>query len=91
MKIEIDKNPSSSLLENMGVKQWPIWAKEKSEFPWFYEEQETCYILEGRVEVTPENGQPVQFGKGDLVIFPKGMSCTWKIIKDVKKHYSFGE
>jgi uncharacterized cupin superfamily protein len=25
--------------------------------------------------------------KGDLVTFPEGMSCTWKIRKDVKKHY----
>ena len=91
MKIKIDNNPGSSLLENLGVNQWPIWAKEKSEFPWFYEEQETCYFLEGQVEVTPENGNTVKMGKGDLVIFPKGMSCNWKIIKDVKKHYSFGD
>jgi len=29
-------------------------------------------------------------GKEDLVTFPASMSCTWKISKDVKKHYQFG-
>jgi uncharacterized protein len=39
--------------------------------------------------VTPDGGQPVQMGKGDLVTFPAGMSCIWEIIQDVKKHYCF--
>ncbi|MBT4819744.1 MAG: DUF861 domain-containing protein [Lentisphaerae bacterium] len=42
------------------------------------------------VVVTPDGGEPVEFGKGDLVTFPKGMSCTWMIRTDVKKHYRFG-
>ena len=51
---------------------------------------ETCYFLEGDVEVTPEGGKPVRIGKGDLVTFPTGMSCTWKVLKPVRKHYKFG-
>jgi len=47
-------------------------------------------LLEGEVKVTPDDGEPVEFAKGDLVEFPAGMSCTWKIIKAVKKHYNFG-
>nr|WP_275983391.1 cupin domain-containing protein [Chroococcidiopsis sp. CCMEE 29] len=31
-------------------------------------------------------GQPVQVGKRDLVIFPAGMSCTWQIRSDIRKH-----
>ncbi|NET86216.1 MAG: cupin domain-containing protein, partial [Moorea sp. SIO1F2] len=27
---------------------------------------------------------------GDLVTFPAGMSCTWKILSNVRKHYQFG-
>jgi hypothetical protein len=77
-------------LEQLGVKSWPIWTKEKSEFPWHYDQSETCYVLDGEVTVTPDNGDPVTFGKGDLVTFPQGMSCTWNIQKDIKKHYRFG-
>ncbi len=72
-----------------GVFAWPIWEKEVSTFPWTYEANETCYFLEGDVVVTPDGGEPVQMGKGDRVIFPAGMSCTWEIRAAVKKHYSF--
>jgi len=88
--IKVDRNPDEGKLKEMGVFDWPIWTKELSEFPWHYDEQETCYFLEGDVVVTPEGGEPVEVGKGDLVIFPKGMSCTWKIKKDVRKHYRLG-
>ena len=33
---------------------------------------------------------PFDHGAGDLVTFPAGMSCTWKVRKPVKKHYKFG-
>ena len=88
-EIKVEKNPTSDTLKELGVSEWSIWTKEASEFPWSYDDSETCYFLEGDVTVTPENGEPVQMGKGDLVTFPKGMSCTWKILKDVKKHYTF--
>ncbi|UCE83580.1 MAG: cupin domain-containing protein [Deltaproteobacteria bacterium] len=88
-EIKVENAPSKDLLENLGVSSWPIWTKEVSEFPWQYDAQETCYLLEGDVIVTPEGGDPVEIKKGDLVTFPKGMSCTWKIRKDVRKHYKF--
>jgi uncharacterized protein len=42
------------------------------------------------VTVTCPDGETAQVGKGDLVTFPEGLSCTWKISQDVKKHYRFG-
>jgi uncharacterized cupin superfamily protein len=88
-EIKVERNPEEGRLNALGVPGWPIWTKEASEFPWSYDAQETCYFLEGDVVVTPEGGDPVEVGKGDLVTFPKGMSCTWKIRKDVRKHYTF--
>lgn len=90
MKIILEKNPKTEKLDQLNVFSWPIWEKEISEFPWYYDEKETCYILDGSVVVTPENGDSVEINKGDLVIFPQGMSCSWKITKDLKKHYKFG-
>ncbi len=89
-EIRIQRNPDEEYLKKQGVFGWPVWTKEASEFPWTYDSTETCYFLEGDVVVTPEGGEPVEIGKGDLVTFPAGMSCTWKIRKDVKKHYRFG-
>ncbi|MDZ7331382.1 MAG: cupin domain-containing protein [candidate division KSB1 bacterium] len=88
-EIKVEHNPGTDRLNSLGVASWPIWTKEVSQFPWEYDESETCYFLDGEVIVTPENGTPVKIGKGDLVIFPKGMRCTWKILKDVRKHYRF--
>lgn len=87
--IHVEKAKEEKLLK-LKVKSWPIWEKEVSEFSWEYDDTETCYILEGDVVVTPENDNPVSFGKGDLVIFSKGLVCTWKIKKAVRKHYKFG-
>lgn len=90
MNISVENQPNESRLNELGVKSWPIWTKEASEFSWHYDSSETCYFLEGEVVVTPEEGDAVQMGKGDLVTFPQGLSCTWTINQDVKKHYSFG-
>ncbi|NQU09501.1 cupin domain-containing protein [bacterium] len=88
--IRVEHNPYPTKLERLGVKGWPIWEKEISEFPWHYDDRETCYLLEGDVTVTPDGGGAHRFGKGDLVTFPKGLSCTWKIHVPVRKHYRFG-
>jgi uncharacterized protein len=89
MEIKIEHQPNQEYLKQLGVDKWDIWQKEVSKFPWTYDTQETCYFLEGDVIVTPNGGTSVQMGKGDLVSFPAGMSCTWDIKSNVKKHYSF--
>ncbi len=88
-EIQIERHPDEGRLSELGVREWPVWTKEISEFPWEYAAVETCFFLEGEVEVTPEGGEPLRIGKGDLVTFPKGMSCNWKVLKDVRKHYRF--
>jgi len=88
MKIEI-KKPKKEDMEKEGVMSWPIWEKEVSRFDWHYDTIEECYLLEGKVVVETENGEKVEFGKGDFVAFPKGLSCIWDIKEPVKKHYNF--
>jgi uncharacterized cupin superfamily protein len=75
--------------ERKEAESWPIWEKEKSEFPWEYDEQETCLILEGKATVKTPKGN-IEFGAGDYVVFPKGLKCTWKIKEGIRKHYNFG-
>lgn len=86
-QIKVEREPVAKTLEELRVSSWPIWTKEVSEFPWTYDSEEICYLLEGEVVVTPEAGEPVEIRKGDLVTFPAGMSCTWKILSPVRKHY----
>jgi hypothetical protein len=89
-EIKVERNPDAARLQSLGVSSWGIWTKEVSKFPWTYDEQEMCYFLEGDVVVTPNGGEPVQIGKGELVTFPAGLSCTWDIRAPVRKHYKFG-
>jgi uncharacterized cupin superfamily protein len=89
-EITIDAQPTEERLEELGVRGWPTWGAEVSTFPWTYDEPETCYFLEGDVVVTPDSGDPVRVGKGQLVTFPAGMSCTWEVRAPVEKHYRFG-
>ncbi|MFW9949413.1 MAG: cupin domain-containing protein [Candidatus Thorarchaeota archaeon] len=86
------KNPTEDLLNKLKVKSWGTWEKEKSIFDWFYDETETCYILDGEVEVTDsKTGEKLQFQKGDLVQFQKGLNCVWNVKKPVRKYYQFGD
>lgn len=88
-EIKVVHNPSSIELDALGVDHWAIWSKEPSTFPWKYECEETCHFLKGRVTVTPEGGEPIEMGAGDLVTFPTGITCTWEIHEAVEKQYRF--
>ena len=89
MEIKIE-SPSEEKLEELGVKSWPIWEKEVSEFDWHYDSKEVCYLLQGEVEIKTEEDETVEIKAGDLVTFPEGMDCVWNVKKDVKKHYKLG-
>jgi len=88
--IQVTPHPDPAELERLGVAGWPIWSCGVSTFPWTYDEPETCLLLEGDVTVTPDGGEPVRFGAGDLVQFAAGLSCTWAVEVPVRKHYRFG-
>ena len=83
MKIEVIKNKN---IEN--YRKWSIWTCESSQFDWEYDQEEHCYIIEGRVQVVgPENTINVE--SGDYIIFPKGLKCNWNVTKPIKKYYTF--
>lgn len=88
--ISVISQPTPDQLAALGVFDWSIWQKEVSEFPWTYDDSETCYFLAGEVTVIPDGGEVVTMGTGDLVTFPAGMSCIWIVKQPVTKHYRFG-
>jgi uncharacterized protein len=88
MPIEVRK-PTQEEIES--TRNWPTWTKEVSEFPWSYEEKETCFILTGSAEVEGKDGSKATFSAGDWVVFPKGLECTWRIFDSIEKKYKLGE
>jgi len=87
-KITVEK-PSPETLDRLRVNRWSPWECEPSRFDWHYDSDETAYVLEGRVKVTCPDGQAVEFGAGDLVRFPRGLSCTWEVQEKIRKVYTF--
>jgi hypothetical protein len=87
MEIKVEKPTDSEIAD---MKTLPTWSKETSTFDWEYDVEETCFLLEGDVRITTDEGQVVELGKGDLVTFPRGLKCVWEIRQPVYKHYRLG-
>jgi len=85
MSIKVKKATEAEKAE-MSTK--PVWGCGVSEFDWYYDSEETCLLLEGEVTISFEGGS-VSIVAGDYVVFPKGLSCVWKVSKPVQKHYIF--
>ncbi len=83
------QQPSKTDLGTQGILDWSLWSHPEAKFPWSYEDEESCYLLEGKVTVTPKGGKPVTIVKGDLVTLPKGLKCDWEIHEPLKTHYKF--
>ncbi|XP_057446444.1 uncharacterized protein LOC130738476 [Lotus japonicus] len=87
--VKIQKNPPESKLTELGVSTWSKWEGGPTKIPWSFKEEETMYLLEGKVKVTVDGTEgSFEIGAGDLAVFPKGMNITWEVIEAVKKHYS---
>lgn len=85
MKILV-KKPTQDEIAKM--KTMPTWSCDVSEFDWHYDREEVALIIDGEVTVA-YNGNSVTIQNGDYVVFPKGLSCVWKVTKPIKKHYVF--
>lgn len=79
-----------NVTEKAAAESWGEWSKEPSEFPWYYDDKETCLILEGEAEVWDNNGNRIRFRAGDMVEFDQGLACTWRINKLIRKKFIFG-
>ncbi len=74
--------------DKVDTRGWNQWGCEPSTFNWEYNEDETAYVFEGKVIVkTPT--EEVEVRGGELVQFPKGLKCTWKVIEPIRKVYTF--
>ena len=79
-------------IEKMGCRKWGKWGCEPSEFPWKYDNDEVCLVLQGEFSVKDDKtGDVMEVQAGDIAFFPKGMSCTWNVTKTVDKHFVFGK
>ena len=62
-----------------------IWDCTAGLFNWFYEIDETVYVLEGAVVVRDETGAEHRLGTGDTAFFPAGSRAVWRVDSYVRK------
>ena len=89
--IVVPPTPSAEAVAALKAK-WGTWGCGVSTFDWTYDDEETAYILEGEVTVTPDDKSlpAVTIKAGQLVTFPDQMSCKWDVTVPINKHYCFG-
>ena len=56
MKVLITSPCSASTIIQYGIKSWPIWECEPSQFKWNYDDNEICLIIEGEAKISSNNG-----------------------------------
>jgi uncharacterized protein len=68
-----------------------VWAATRGRWVVRYTEHEFCHLLAGRVVVTSEGGESMEFGRGDSFVVPAGFVGTWEVIEDCRKLYAIFE
>ena len=68
-----------------GTSSIMVWECTAGCFNWHYGEDETVVVIAGEVFITIESGEERRVGQGDMVFFPAGTSCTWRVADRVKK------
>lgn len=63
-----------------------IWDCTAGKFNWYYDVDETVYLIEGSVTIKDHaTGTPRHVTAGDTVFFPTGSSAEWEVDTYVRK------
>ncbi|KRE27719.1 hypothetical protein ASG82_15220 [Mycobacterium sp. Soil538] len=71
-----------------GARSAGIWQCGPGPSYWRQDENEVIYVLSGRMTVTPDGGEPLDVGAGDIAVFPLGWTGTWVIHETLRKVYA---
>lgn len=68
-----------------------IWVAEPATWRVRYSEHELCHMLEGRILIREDGGEPVEVRAGDSFVVPAGFSGTWQVLERARKLYAIFE
>lgn len=74
--------------DRRGVQAWDVWEKDASESEWSYTVEEHCFVERGSARII-HHGATLDVREGDYVVFPVGMTCTWKVPGPLTVRYAF--
>lgn len=64
------------------------WEATPGTYHATYTEYEFVHMIEGRIVITPDGGEPVTLTPGDAFVVEAGFKGTWKIEEPVRKHFA---
>jgi hypothetical protein len=68
-----------------------LWRRDEQSRYFERPYHEIAYIIEGKVEITDDDGELLIAGPGDILITPQGSKGYWKNISPVKKVWGIYE
>jgi uncharacterized cupin superfamily protein len=68
-----------------------VWAATPGRWLVRYSEHEFCHLLAGRVVITSDTGERLEFAAGDSFVVPAGFSGTWEVVAECRKLYAIFE
>lgn len=68
-----------------GLGSTYMWDCTAGRFNWYYDVDETVYLVEGSITVVDSAGQVSQLWAGDTFFFPQGTRFEWTVHTYVRK------
>ncbi|MEN9895547.1 MAG: hypothetical protein RIR97_1399 [Pseudomonadota bacterium] len=65
------------------------WEATPGTYHATYSDYEFVHLIEGRIVITPDGGEPVTVKAGDAFVVEADFKGTWKIEETVRKHFDF--
>ena len=62
-----------------------VWDCSRGKFHWYYDVDETIYILEGSIVLKSDTMKPTRYSAGDVVFFKRGAHAEWQVDSYVRK------
>jgi uncharacterized cupin superfamily protein len=83
----LEGNPvaRSRMLSNRDGAYSVIWDCTAGRFNWFYDCDETIYIIEGSVVLKDADGVQRRVSAGETIYFPMGSRAEWLVEKYIRK------
>lgn len=63
-----------------------VWDCTAGRFNWYFDEDETIYVIEGEVIITAEGQEPRTLRAGHAALFYAGTRSEWHVPHYVRKH-----
>jgi uncharacterized cupin superfamily protein len=68
-----------------GTASTLIWDCTAGRFNWFYDVDETIYVIQGGVVITDTAGVARRLSAGDTIFFPAGARAEWHVEDYIRK------